>query len=229
MSKIFLDTETTGLDPFIHDIWEVAWAVDDAGIESYVVPHSIRTADPKALELNGYWTRGFTADVALTADVWLREILEGSTIVGANPAFDAAFLQHRWRAQPWHYRLLDVSSMAVQVFGLRGDGLPPGLVDVANECRRFGEVPEPDHTAAGDVATLRACYRILESLRFVNYPQRWVSGLAVPGQLEFFDGPPCTCPEIDPLKRAAAYTVASLNLEPHAAGCPRWGLAKGTV
>lgn len=177
MSLVFLDTETTGLDPFIHDIWEVAFAVDDGPIADYILVHSLKTADPAALELNDYWGR--FPQGARSSGPWvdqhLRKVFEGATIVGANPAFDAMFLQHRWRAQPWHYRLLDISSMSVAVFGFRGDGKPPGLVDVANECRRFAEVPEPDHTAAGDVATLRACYRVLSLLP--EQPQRYMTGM----------------------------------------------------
>jgi hypothetical protein len=156
---VFLDTETTGLE-LHHDIWEIAWAIGDGSIESRIVPHSLQNADPKALELNGYWTRGFAEHPVESADVAFRELLDGATIIGCNPGFDAIRLQLRWRAQPWHYRLVDVSSMAVALMGFREDGLPPGLFDIANDMRRlYGlDIPEPDHTAAGDVATLRAVY-----------------------------------------------------------------------
>lgn len=244
MSLVFLDTETTGLE-LHHDIWEIAFAIGDGEIESHILPHSLKNADPVALELNGYWDRfpdGARAkDVGI--DLELRQMLEGATIVGANPGFDAIRLQLRWQAQPWHHRMIDISSMAVAVFGFMQktitgpDGnemsisLPPGLIDVAVECRRFGEVPEPDHTAAGDVATLRACYRILEGLRPTNYPQRWVSGLLDPAsQGRFFEtSPVCTCPITDPIARSTAYTVARLGDEPHAVDCPRRGRRQATA
>ncbi len=41
--------------------------------------------------------------------------------------------------------------------------------------------------------------------------------------------PVCSCPETDPGKRAALYTVRYLGLEPHAATCPRNGLPKYNV
>jgi DNA polymerase III epsilon subunit-like protein len=159
---VFLDTETTGLDPDRHEVWEVAWAVDEGPIMSAVVPHSLRTADPKALELNGYWTRGFEqAPGVLSADVTLREILTGATIVGSNPAFDAAFLRARWGVAPWHHRLIAVESMAFAVFGYER---PKGLAAVADDLRDRGyEIPQPDHTAAADVACLRAVYTAIRA------------------------------------------------------------------
>lgn len=163
MTKLFLDTETTGLE-LDHDIWEIAYAIEDGPIESTILPHSLKNADPKALDLNGYHTRfpgGARADSPLT-DIYLREVFQDMTIVGANPAFDAIRLQLRWGCQPWHYRMIDISSMAIPVLGLRDDGKPMGLFDIAQAVRGFGhDVPEPDHTAAGDVATLRACYNAL--------------------------------------------------------------------
>lgn len=160
---LFLDTETTGLDPRVHDVWEIAFAVDDGPIRSFVLPHSLKTADPKALELNGYWERyplGAPAD-GPHVDPMLRAEFEGKTVVGANPAFDAAFLFARWGVQPWHYRMIDVESVAL---GFLDYDRPKGLKGIADDIRNSGhEIPEPDHTAAGDVATLRAVYRALRA------------------------------------------------------------------
>lgn len=161
---VFLDTETTGLDPARHEVWEVAFAVNDGPIRIRYLTHSLRTADPKALELNGYYSRFREADV--DSDVSLRSVLDGATIVGANPAFDAAFLRARWGVAPWHHRMIDVESMALAVFGY---DRPKGLMGVCDDLRERGFViPEPDHTAAADVATLRAAYnaiRVAAALR----------------------------------------------------------------
>lgn len=160
---VFLDTETTGLDPALHEVWEVAVAWDDELILSYILPHSLRTADVKALELNRYWERfpsGAESDGDGT-DPALRAALAGVTIVGANPAFDAAFLRARWGAAPWHHRLIDVESMA---FAVLGYVRPKGLRDLATDLRQRGhDIPEPDHTAAGDVATTRAAFHALRT------------------------------------------------------------------
>lgn len=165
-SLLFLDTETTGLDLNLHDVWEVAYAIGDGPIVSAVVPHSLQTADAKALLLNGYYNRfpsGTRGSSWLLVDSELRAVFEGKTIVGANPAFDAYRLERRWGVAPWHYRLVDVESMAVVVFDLDH---PVGLRAIAEKLAEEGwEIPQPDHTAAGDVATVRAVYKALRSRR----------------------------------------------------------------
>lgn len=159
MTLLFLDTETTGLDPALHEIWEVAVAYEEGEIISYRLPHSLATADPKALELNGYWGRANQPGMTDAYDLELKQLLTGATIVGSNPAFDTAFLRARWGAAPWHHRLVAVESMAFAVF--RYDK-PKGLADLSADLRNRGhEIPAPDHTAAGDVATLRAAFHAI--------------------------------------------------------------------
>ena len=81
----------------------------------------------------------------------LRERLQGATLVCSNPSFDEAFLRERWRETPWHHRKIDIATYAMPALGL---DRPAGLATIAE---RLG-VRAPDHTAAGDVLTLRACY-----------------------------------------------------------------------
>lgn len=158
---VFLDTETTGLDPERHEVWEIAWAISDGPVLSSILPHSLATADPEALALNRYWER-FPGGVVAEdpgLDPFLRKQFTGATIVGSNPAFDTAFLRARWGVAPWHHRLIAVESMA---FGIFGYDRPKGLAAVAADLReRAHEIPEPDHTAAGDVSALRAVYTAL--------------------------------------------------------------------
>lgn len=160
---VFLDTETTGLDPDRHEVWEVAYSIDGGPTSSLLLTHNLATADQDALNLNGYWNRYDTAAADPTYDIKLRGILAGATVVGSNPAFDTAFLRARWGVTPWHHRLVAVESMALQAFGW---DRPKGLKDVAAALRAGGaDIPEPDHTAAGDVATLIAVYDALRQLR----------------------------------------------------------------
>ena len=165
MSLIYLDTETTGLDPDRHEIWELAYAVDDGPIQSGIMFHSLRHADPKALAMNGYWERskGVSPDEWADLEISVRFAMEGATLVGANPAFDAAFLRARWGVTPWRYRTLDIESYAMPLFGWNE---PRGLKDIAAHLRDVNgeDIPKPDHSAAGDVATLRACHRALRQL-----------------------------------------------------------------
>lgn len=158
---IFLDTETTGLEYDKHEIWEIAWAVNDGPIEERILVHSLKTADPKALDLNGYHVRfpeGARSKGPMT-DLEVRNILAGNTIVAANPTFDRIFMYLRWGHEPYHYRSIDVETMALTVFDW---SRPRGLKDVAEELtqRRY-DIPLPDHTAGKDVEVLRACYNAL--------------------------------------------------------------------
>ena len=160
MTLVYLDTETTGLDPDRHQVWEIAYAIDDGPVESSFVGHSVWSADPKALELNGYHDRFVSQpQLGLLFERILRHDLEGATLVGANPAFDAAFLRRRWGVTPWRYRLLDVEAYGAGVLGLVE---PIGLKGLTDAVRALGyEIPEPDHTAAADVRTLRRVHQAL--------------------------------------------------------------------
>lgn len=161
MTFVYLDTETTGLDPDRHEVWEIAYAIDDGPVLSAFVPHSLATADREALELNGYWRR-HVGRVDDRADLHARLALDGATLVGANPAFDAAFLRARWGVTPWKYRLLDVEAYAM---GALGFDEPRGLAAIREALVELGrDIPEPDHTAGGDVATVRACHLALRSI-----------------------------------------------------------------
>lgn len=161
---LFLDTETTGLDPDRHDVWELAFAVDDDPVQAFILPHSLARADATALKLNGYHERyplGAVAD-GPQIDVLLREEFRGKTLVGANPAFDAAFLRARWGEAPWHYRMVDIESYAMAKFKW---SRPRGLKDIYVELAGRGySITQPDHTAAADVAALREAFFILTDL-----------------------------------------------------------------
>ena len=154
---IFLDTETTGLDDRKHQVWEIAWAVNDGTINTLVVDHDISTANPDSLDMNGYWERaGYFLPETARHELNLRKRLKGNTLVCSNPPFDRGFLKSRWMEEPWHHRSVDISSFAMLVLG---HDRPMGLARVAQDLRDMGyEIPNPDHSARGDVETLRACY-----------------------------------------------------------------------
>lgn len=163
----FIDTETTGLDYDRHDAYEVCWWREDAnGPQTAVLPHSLDNADDVALKVGRYHERGITPgdhQPRRAHRQLLRHDLVGVTLVGSNPAFDAAFLRRALRAAPWHHRLINVAEGGMWVFGW---DRPKGLADVAAECRARGyEIPEPDHTAEGDVRATRAVYEALRSIR----------------------------------------------------------------
>ena len=100
MRQIFLDTETTGLDPALgHRIIEIA-AVEivnrrfsDRHFHQYVNPG--RDIDAGALEVHGI-TSEFLADKPKFRDVAkdMLEFIEGAELIIHNAPFDVAFLNH---------------------------------------------------------------------------------------------------------------------------------------
>jgi DNA polymerase III epsilon subunit-like protein len=135
----FIDTETTGLDVDHHDAWEIAVIHRRPGQPDaeylWQIRVSLAEADPEALDINGYHKRFAVpegelavrmATDAMPADrpvsgrdlmLDLMGILDGSVLVGSNPAFDERFLTKLFRragATPaWHYRTRDIATMAV--------------------------------------------------------------------------------------------------------------------
>ncbi|HEY9372839.1 3'-5' exonuclease [Streptomyces sp.] len=133
----FVDTETTGLDPRKHDVWEIAVIrrrEDGVDVE-YVwqIRPDLTTADPEALKIGRFEERFAVPDGwdaiefmksgtpfrSLIPEMLfdLQEALSGAVVIGSNPGFDVAFLtkllQAHGRKLPWHYRPIDIATLAV--------------------------------------------------------------------------------------------------------------------
>lgn len=120
----FADTETTGLDPFLHDPWEIAVILRVDGQDDehvFRIEPDLTNADPAALQFNRYHERTSAPDWVWddreTAARRLYELLDGAVLVGSNVSFDAEMLTHllgRYHAQPrpWHYRTVDIVTLA---------------------------------------------------------------------------------------------------------------------
>lgn len=148
----FLDTETTGLDPRVHDVWEIAVIRREDGMETerlWQVRPNLGLADPEALEINRFADRfavpdGFDAieviegaPMKLTLGEMLfdfQDFINGAVIIGSNPAFDDTFLKKLlWangRRIGWHYRTIDVATLvAGYVHGRWGRSLEDGELE----------------------------------------------------------------------------------------------------
>ena len=167
----FIDTETTGLDARIHQPYEVCWwREDQPKPESAALPHSLNMADGAALRIGGYFDRDFRPETDRN-DYWVQRLardLNGVTLVGSNPAFDAAMLTRFIGTAVWHHRMINVADGAMWVFDL---DRPPGLAQTVELLAGRGyEIPEPNHTAEGDVRTTRAVYEALRAIRTPTCP-----------------------------------------------------------
>lgn len=170
---VALDTETTGLH-WSREAWEIAivkrWP-DGNTIEcSWMLDVDLRRADPKALEVGGFYQRhprgillstgrnaGFSPGAPERVAEQIARWTHGSTIVGANPSFDTHILSRllfKNGIQPaWHYRMIDVEALTAGYLG----NPPASLVDSATALGiNFPE--DQQHTALGDAQIAMAIY-----------------------------------------------------------------------
>lgn len=157
---LYLDCETGGLDPEVHPLIEVAWALGDAEPKRLILPHSVENAESEALMINHYYERGLDEEpVATQAEInQLNVLLKGAHIAGSNPAFDVAFLREAGFSG-WHHRLMDVP---LYMAGFAGWEESKGLFRTTTELLKAGyDIPIPDHTAIGDVLTTRAIHKLV--------------------------------------------------------------------
>lgn len=172
MGLVFIDTETTGLNPETDQLIEVAWAtLENPEPKTLIFPHDRNNVTPGAAAVNNYYGRGLGNPklwCSVSDELLLFEELKGQTLVGANIAFDESFLAKKctyrdYDVVPWHYRKLDIESIAYHAF--RYPQKVPGMKDIFEVLVAKGyDLPEPDHTAAGDVRTLIRAFEILREL-----------------------------------------------------------------
>jgi hypothetical protein len=160
----FVDTETTGLH-FDAQAFELAWKREDAEtVQTLILPHSLYGADPIALKVNGYRERGIPLKhVASELEIdGFRQDVTDATLVIANPTFDVPHLMSLIGYQVWHYRIIDIESYAMPILG---HTRPQGMSTIFRELTELGHtLPEPDHTAGGDVLALESAFCILRSM-----------------------------------------------------------------
>lgn len=172
---VFVDVETTGLDPAEHEIWEVAMQVDNRHITTFrLEPTRMESASEIALKVGGFRERtadeGWDWDTPEEAVSHMHQLTEGAHLVGMNVSFDAAFLaqlylEHDYDVN-WHYHLIDLEAMMLGFIAALGGRLPVPWKSSALSTN-IGVTP-PDrtqiHTAEGDVEWAhRVWARMVES------------------------------------------------------------------
>jgi hypothetical protein len=130
---VFVDTETTGLDPDRHEIWEVAlvWKPPHTDFwteASWQLPVDLGRADPIALEISGYHERAISgcSSPESFAKTFAR-MTRGKHLAGAVISFDEERLRKLLRANgacpEWHYHLIDVEALAAGYLAAKGEQL----------------------------------------------------------------------------------------------------------
>jgi DNA polymerase III subunit alpha, Gram-positive type len=96
---VFIDLETSGLDPNVHEITAFAGIKEKRGgietLDIKIQMETPETADPKALEIQGYTEDGWKGALSLAVAIArIREFLSDCNIIVAhNVPFDVGFLE----------------------------------------------------------------------------------------------------------------------------------------
>ncbi len=171
----WVDLETTGLDPKINEIIEIAvirteFAPGLPEVSRYsrkCFPLHPETAHPKAFEVNGYtrerWAEagaGYLRETLLGA----APLLEACVLAGHNIPFDKGFLEMAWErygwTPPWDYHLFDTASNAMPLWiSSKING-----VMLAEICAHFGVANATPHEAMSDIeATLEIARKMMDA------------------------------------------------------------------
>lgn len=149
MKYAIVDLETTGLDPFKHEIIEIGARLFDSDdldiftdINVRVKPEHPELGEAKAYAVNGYnpvdWVDSEPIDVVLKQ---LQSAFFGRIFMSYNVTFDWGFMAAAYRKSnlrdPFHYHRLDLMTLAWH-------SMPVGnSISLKSACTHFGIDPEP--------------------------------------------------------------------------------------
>jgi DNA polymerase III epsilon subunit-like protein len=148
MKIALVDIETSGLDPFEHEILDIACIMDGKEFHTKVKPTHMQFASEEAIKINGYtpeaWADAVPLDAALIMlNDFVRPTMSGEipAMMAYNVAFDWGFLQKAYRdtgvPNPFTYQKLCLMSIAWSTMSTMN---PPTLEAM---CTKFHITPEP--------------------------------------------------------------------------------------
>jgi len=160
---VFLDVETSGLDPQIHEVLEICLMDKDGNVllHSKIKPQNIGNAEARALEINGY-NEADWADAPSFADLApeIYKLLKWVIAVGHNPGFDLNFIKSELsRVNPEMlkgigYHMVDTATLAYE--HLCDAGLDK--LSLVNVCKFIGVELKDAHTSLADTEACRQVY-----------------------------------------------------------------------
>lgn len=196
MLGIFLDIETTGLDPTKHSVIDIAFKIIDlssgqlkSSLNSIVKQSDVAwsKADPTSIQINGYtWEQVSQGKDSYSIGQEIIQIFttipieRGKAVfICQNPAFDRGFFSHlvdvyTQEKLNWPYHWLDLASMYWAMYYQKsireGIPLPEKMSFSKNDiARTYNLPPEVDpHRALNGVDHLLLCYKAVLGINFDN-------------------------------------------------------------
>lgn len=170
LNLAFVDSETTGLSEFDHELIELAAIIYDPRKDEVVKewevkirPLHIETASQSALKVNGYINNpGLYSKGLKQSLIKFNSITENCVIVGQNIDFDLRFIKKNmsdFGIEPhFDYRKLDLMSLA---WWFVKDTDIPGL-SLKKICDYFKVTNVGEHSALIDCRRTFEVYKVLE-------------------------------------------------------------------
>lgn len=180
MKLLYVDVETTGLDPVKHDVIQLAGIIEIDGtvkeeFEFKCQPHSLENCDPQALKIHGMdiaTLLSFDSPrpvLGKLQDIWGKHVdkynkADKFVLCGQNVPFDAGFLREWFRKcgdnyfGSWvHYQYLDLLS-ATMLMQMAGRTPKTENYKLATVCNSLG-IELQAHDALADIRATRQAMR----------------------------------------------------------------------
>ena len=171
--KVFVDTETSGLDPRHHSILSVCLGNKDIGYKTFHIrPDPDNIIDPKAMEVNKIDLDGLWEDQSIAFLEYLQTMFaEHGQLepIGHNYMFDIGFIQQvlgrRGYEKFFSRRYLDTMIIAKFIdealLDREGKVVHRGGYSLKSLCEEYDIENEFAHTAEGDVRATETLYHKL--------------------------------------------------------------------
>lgn len=193
MQLIVFDLETTGQDPYRHEIIEAGYVIYEVHTENVytfnswtpaweisrwsakVKPKHIETADPVSLEINGYsedaWADAIDIEEAFEK---MRKPIEGSILMlGHNLIFDLKFIRETGRREHFDDIRIPLFYVDTKYQAIKSKSGSFKGTKISQLCEEFEIQTDGElHTSIGDC--LRT-FEVWQNLR-VTQPSYWSMG-----------------------------------------------------
>ncbi len=199
---VFLDVETTGLNPTHHRVFEIA-LIDGETRHHWWLDVDLSTADPNALRVNRYYERVQRIEDADVVAGEVARLTSGRQLVAFNPGFDAGFLDALLREHSlvpaWDYHFVALESMCAgyllraaddepdteKAEAMRGVATPPWTSALLSLMVGVDKSQFEAHTAMGDALWHQAVYTALTTPKSAQpAPKRSRAAKAAPERVE---------------------------------------------